>query len=249
MGRNKTLRTREAGVLVEQVLYSRAQRSDDSRVRSIKKKETTEVMKRYNHRSSIQKFAMMLAANFEAGAVVGCLTYDDKHLPKDRKSAERRFRYFRQKLTAHYKAQGIELVVFWSTQHKHGDGRWHHHFVLTATGNDYAAIRAAWIYGDNIELDRLQVNDKKNYLTLAKYYAAEARDKLGLRSWSYTRNAAHPQEDTERVDSSMHLEVPKGVKLIDSHRTETPFGTFEYIMYARPKFKKTRNKAKPKVKV
>ena len=36
MGKNKTLRTREAGVLVEQVCYRRIKRTDDSRVRAVK---------------------------------------------------------------------------------------------------------------------------------------------------------------------------------------------------------------------
>ncbi len=234
MSKNKTLRTREAGALVEQVCYQRIERSDDPRVRAEKRKKTTEVMQRYNHKSSIKRFELMLAANFQPGDIVGTVTYDDDHLPVDRKAAERRFRYFRQKLKAHYQAAGVELVAFWSTESKHGDGRLHHHFILPSTGDDYDAIRAAWVYGGDIELKPLRVDKEKNYATLAVYYAKEARDKLGLRSWTYTRNAKKPEEDTERVDNSYSLCPPEGVIVLERSYIETPFGSFEYLKYLRP---------------
>lgn len=233
MVKNKTLRTRDAGALVEQVYYQRVQRTDDEQVRSIKREKTSEVMKRYNRKASVRKFELMLAANFRPGDVVGTVTYDDSSLPEDRKAADRKFRYFRQKLAAHYKSRGVEMVVFWSTEHKHGDGRWHHHFILPSTGDDYDAIRAAWIYGDDIELKPLRVDKVKNYATLAAYYAKEAREQLGLRSWSYTRNAKKPVEEIDRVDDDFQLQTPDGVLVLEKTSIETPFGRFEYIKYLR----------------
>ena len=234
MAKNKTLRTREAGALVEQVCYKRAQRTDDAKTRAEKKKRTSEVMQKYNQKTSIRKFELMLAANFRPGDVVGTVTYRDDCLPEDRKAADRKFRYFRQKLASHYKARGVELVVFWSTEHKHGDGRWHHHFILPSTGDDYDAIRAAWIYGDDIELRPLQVDKEKNYATLAAYYAKESRERLGLRAWSYTRNAKKPVEEVDRMDDDFQLQPPKGVQVLERTSIETPFGSFQYIKYLRP---------------
>lgn len=231
-------------MIVEQVCYQRASRSDSHKARAAKQKATNEVMARYNKKSSIRKFELMLAANFPPGSIVGTATYDDEHLPADRKAAERRFRYFRQKLAAHYKQCGVELVCFWSTENKHGDGRWHHHFVLPSTGNDYDAIRSAWPYGSDIELGRLRVDEDKNYATLANYYAKESREKLGLRSWSYTRNAVKPQEDSDRVDSSFKLEAPEGVTVVESLTIETPFGIFQHLVYMRPFFCKPRPRAR-----
>lgn len=244
MARTKTLRTREAGMIVEQVCYQRASRSDSPKARAAKQKATNEVMARYNKKSSIRKFELMLAANFPPGSIVGTATYDDDHLPDDRKAAERRFRYFRQKLSAHYKHRGVELVCFWSTEHKHGDGRWHHHFVIPSTGDDYDAIRAAWPYGSDIELGRLRVDEDKNYATLAAYYAKESREKLGLRSWSYTRNAVKPQEDSERVDSSFKLQAPEGTVVVENLTIETPFGTFQHLVYMRPFYCRPRPRAR-----
>lgn len=234
MAKNKTLRTREAGALVEQVCYRRIQRTDDERVRAVKKKRTTEVMQKYNQKTSVRKFELMLAANFRPGDVVGTVTYSNDSLPADRKTAERRFRYFRQKLAAHYKAHGVELIMFWSTEHKHGDGRWHHHFILPSTGNDYDAIRTAWIYGCDIELKPLQVDGKKNYATLAAYYAKESRERLGLRAWSYTRNAKKPVEEIDRVEDDFQLQPPKGVQVLERTSIETPYGSFQYLKYLRP---------------
>lgn len=234
MKKDRVLRQRTAGRLVEVALCQRVSRADDERVRAAKRKSTSAVMQQYNHKSSVRKFELMLAANFRPGDIVGAVTYDDAHLPADRKSAERRFRYFRDKLKAHYKRLGIELVCFWSTESKHGEGRWHHHFILPATGDDYDAIRAAWPYGTDIELKPLRLDAEKNYATLAAYYAKEAREKIGLRAWSYTRNARKPIEERDYVDSDYQVQPPKGVQVLEAQTIKTPFGLFQYLKYLLP---------------
>lgn len=229
-----TIRTRAGGRLVEQVRYPHASSADSEKVRGEKRKKTSEVMRKYNHRSSIRKFELHLAANFIPGDTVGCVTYDAAHEPKTRKEADRRFRYFRQKLQKMYDAEGVELIFFWSTEHKHGFGRWHHHFVCTATGRDYERIRKAWIYGDIEEFRPLEVNKERNYATLAAYYAKEEREKLGLRSWSYSRNARKPETETDIVDDAVRLVPPEGVTVLEAHTSETPYGVFQYLKYLLP---------------
>ena len=73
----------------------------------------------------------------------------------------------------------------------------------------------------------------KNYATLAAYYAKEAREQLGLRSWSYTRNAKKPVEEIDRVDDDFQLQTPDGVLVLEKTSIETPYGRFEYIKYLR----------------
>lgn len=234
MANTVTIRTRSAGRLVEIAGYEHQRRSDDPMVRSEKRKKTNEVMQKYNDRSSIKKFAMMLAANFDQGDIVGTLTYDDKHLPKDRKEANTRFRCFRDRMKKAWKARGLDpgrLVFAWSTENKHGDGRWHHHFVCTATGEDFKMIRKAWIYGAVDDFTDLQVNEQRNYDSLARYYAKEPREKIGLRSWSFSRNAKKPEETTEFVDSQAEIRPPNGVQVIEQYMVETPFGRFFYLKY------------------
>lgn len=244
MANTVTVRTRSAGRVVEVTGYEHMRRTDDPRVRSVKQKQTNEVMQKYNDRSSIEKFALMLAANYDKGDIVGTLTYDDKHLPSSRKEANTRFRCFRDRIKKAWRERGLDPdqpVFFWSTENKHGDGRWHHHFILTATGEDFKMIRKAWIYGPVDEFDSLQVNETKNYDTLATYYAKEPREKLGLRSWSCSRNAKKPEETTEYVDSEMDISAPAGVRVIENHIVETPFGRFFYLKYISPMQKPSRS--------
>ena len=49
---------------------------------------------------SFQKLEPVLAANFVKGDLVCTLTYDDLHLPANRKAAEAKLKYFRAKLSA-----------------------------------------------------------------------------------------------------------------------------------------------------
>lgn len=239
-----TIRTREAGLLVEQVQYPHVSRSDTDRARREKKKKTSEVMQRHNDRSSTKKMELMLAANYKPGDIIGTMTYDDAHLPQDRKEAELRFRYFRQKAKKAYAKKGVDPVIFWSTEHVHGEGRWHHHFIITGTGDDYDILRAAWIYGDIEDYKPLRVDAEKNYTTLANYYTKERREKLGLRAWSYTRNARKPMETTEVVDAGTKLEAPKGVTVIESYTIENELGCWTYLKYLLPTARKRRVRAR-----
>lgn len=232
-----TRRIRDAGAIVEIAQYTHVKATDGGNVRREKKKSTSEVMQLYNKKTSIRRFSLMLAKNFRAGDTVGCVTYDDMHLPKSRKEAERRFKYFRDKLRKAYAEHGVELVMFWSTENKHGDGRWHHHFVCTATGDDYDLIRRAWIYGSVSEFSPLEINEEEKedgYYKLAEYFAKEKREKLGLRSWSYTRNALKPEQEVYILDDNDEPQIPEGVIVFENRRNPTAFGTFCYIRYMIP---------------
>lgn len=237
MALTATARERTAGRVVELATYTRVQRNDDPRVRAQKQKKTTEVMQKYNKKTSTQKFALKLAANFDIGDVVACLTFRDECLPKSRTETSTRFRYCRDLLKKEWLQRGLDpedLIFGWSIEHVHGEGRWHVHCVFTGTGEDYEMLRRCWIYGDILQCDPLRVDEEKNYDTLAAYYAKEAREKLGLRSWSFSRNAKNPYEVCDRVDGDMEPEAPEGVVVIEKHVTETSFGKFCYLKYILP---------------
>ena len=235
MAKTATRRTRDAGRIVEVAQYVRAHRSDSKQVRAEKRKETTEVMKRFNKKTSVRKLELLLAANYVAGDNVCCVTYDDEHLPRSRAEAERRFRYYRDKLRKIYADRGVDIVVFWRTEHEHGDKRWHTHFVCTATGDDYQLLRDAWTYGEITEYRPLVIDgEDKNLHTLAVYLSKEAPDKLGQRSWSYTRNARKPSEDREPVDAHDKPQAPEGTKVLFQYSVETPSGIYYYVKYLLP---------------
>ena len=238
MAKNKTKKIIHAGALVIEAVYPRMDRRDSERARAAKRKASTEAQKRMNQIYSWQKLELMLAANFRPGDLVVTLTYDDAHLPESRKASELRLKYFRQQLTVHRVMTGQELVMIWNTEHKHGDGRWHHHTVINATGEDYDLIRRLWIYGSDIEIKPLRVDKEKNYETLARYMCKEEGERLGQRKWSYTRNARKPEVETFRVEEDTTVQVPKGATEISVFSDSNQYGSARVIKYLAPGWEK-----------
>ena len=238
MAKNKMKKIIHAGALVIEAVYPRMDRRDSERARAAKRKASTEAQKRMNQIYSWQKLELMLAANFRPGDLVVTLTYDDAHLPESRKASELRLKYFRQQLTVHRVMTGQELVMIWNTEHKHGDGRWHHHTVINATGDDYDLIRRLWIYGSDIEIKPLRVDKEKNYETLARYMCKEEGERLGQRKWSYTRNARKPEVETFRVEEDTTVQVPKGATEISVFSDSNQYGSARVIKYLAPGWEK-----------
>lgn len=219
---------KSAGPLVAEALY-RPRTTSAGRGRGRKSNPTNELQKLVNERQSWQKLKWLLAANFIKGDIVGCLTFDNEHLPETRKQVVNKFGWFKKKAEAARKARGQELVMFWSIEHRHGDGRWHIHIVLNATGgDDYAELHRLWGQGET-EFSALRVDARKNYETLARYMCKEARDKVGQRSWSYTRNAKKPEVESFWVDDSTTLRVPKDATVFKDVRSR---GEYQYIEFA-----------------
>ena len=238
MAKNKMKKIIHAGALVIEAVYPRMDRRDSERARAAKQKASTEAQKRMNQIYSWQKLELMLAANFRPGDLVVTLTYDDAHLPESRKASELRLKYFRQQLTVHRVMTGQDLVMIWNTEHKHGDGRWHHHTVINATGDDYDLIRRLWIYGSDIEIKPLRVDKEKNYETLARYMCKEEGERLGQRKWSYTRNARKPEVETFRVEEDTTVQVPKGATEISVFSDSNQYGSARVIKYLAPGWEK-----------
>lgn len=234
MAKNKTKKIIHAGALVVESIYPRVTAHDTPKERAAKKKASSEAQKRMNRIYSYQKLELILAANFVPGDLVITLTCDDEHLPATRQQAASQLKYFRQKLSALRKKNGQELVMVWATEHKHGDGRWHHHIVVNATGDDYDAIRKLWIYGNNVEIERLKIEGDKNYESLARYMSKEEPEKLGQRSWSYTRNIRKPEIETFRVEDDTQIQAPSGATILAEASERTAYSYFKIIKYLAP---------------
>lgn len=234
MARNKVLHTRDAGTVVEQTLCTVATGADSPKVRASKKKATTEVMKRYNHKTSCKKLEMILACNFNPGDYVIMLSFLNQYYPCSKSIVVSRCKQFRAKMAKYYARKGKKFFAVWCIEQQHGDGRIHIHMVIPkASQHDYAAILAAWTWG-GVDIKPLRVDRDKNYSSLAWYMAKEGPEKNSQRAWSYTRNIRKPIEDTQRVDSGYCLQAPKGVHVIERYDVETAFGTFQYLKYYIP---------------
>lgn len=237
----QTLKITSAGPLQIEALYPRGSRYDAPKQRGAKMKASSEAQHRMNRIYSYQKLELALAVNFPTpgSGLVVTLPFDDAHMPRDRKEAQRRFKYFRQKLDAAYDAAGVPRpVIFWAPEVlTSASGRWHFHLIMTNSGRDLEILRRCWIYGSDIEAEKLRVDAEKNHETLARYMTKELRecqeyaDKPGLHGWSCTRNAKKPETETLTVPDDYKLEAPEGCTvLIDEHK-QTEWATWHVLKY------------------
>lgn len=233
----KTLRSVWAGPVQLHSLSSRCRPGDAPATRAAKHKASSDAQRRMNRIYAFQRLELLLAANFpSAGSgLVFTLTYDDRHLPHDRAAVSRNLAAFRKRLNAARKAAGLpELVMFWSIEVL-TSGRWHVHGCLNNTGRDYDMIRRAWIYGSEIELDPLRVDDEKNHETLARYMTKEAREaqdyavRPGTPSYSHTRNIVQPERETRVVPDDFQIEIPDGAVVLLSECRATALASFEVV--------------------
>lgn len=234
MAKNKTKKIIVAGSMVVEAVYPRIVKTDGCRARAAKRQLSSEAQQRMNRKYSWQKLELLLAANFGPGDLVVTLTYNDRWLPSDRKTAEARLKAFRSSLARIRKAKGQELVMFWNHEHKHGDGRWHHHCVINATGDDYELIRQCWRYGADIEITPLEVSRARNFESLARYMSKESGDRLGQRTWSYTRNARKPEVETFRVEDDTTVQIPRGALDLGTFSDSNQHGSARVIKYMAP---------------
>lgn len=236
-----------AGPLVIETIYPAVPSRGSDKARAAKRKLSSAAQQRMNMIYSFQKLELVLAANFVKGDLVCTLTYDDLHLPANRKAADAKLKYFRAKLAAERRKNGHELVMVWNTEHKHGEGRYHHHVIINSTGNDYELILKLWGQGE-VEIKPLRVDAEKNYGSLAAYMCKERPEKVGQRCWSYTRNAKKPEMETFRVDDDTQLQPPKGSVVIKEASEKTMYGSYKWLKYIVPQPYKHRAKRRRKRK-
>ena len=242
-----------AGPLVIETVYPAPNPRDSEGVRRGKKALSSEAQQRMNLKYAWQKLELEIAANFGVGDIYATLTYDDDHLPANRQEANATMKAFWRRYRAVRKAAGQELRYIYVTEHKHGDGRWHHHVLINATGEDYALIRELWGQG-NIEFKSIRIDRDRNYETLARYFCKEQRDKVGQRLWSGSRSLRKPERECYRVPNDTPLTPPRrAAVLVDTGDVCTAYGHFRYIKYlpcgwptertARPKRRRKRGRS------
>lgn len=243
-----------AGPLVVECVYPAPNPRDSLGVRQGKKALSSEAQRRMNLKYSYQKLELEIAANFGTRDIYATLTYNDAHLPRSREEALKIIQAFVKRLRTARKEIDQEVRYIYVTEHKHGDGRWHHHILINSTGNDYDLIRTLWGQG-NVEFKSLRVDREKNYETLARYFCKEQRDKVGQRLWSGSRNLRKPEKECFRVSNDTPLSPPPNASIVfdDTGDVTTAYGHYRYIKYlargaetpAAPKARR-RRKRRPK---
>lgn len=239
-----------AGPLVVETIYPAPNPRDGAGVRAGKKALSSEAQQRMNQKYAYQKMELEIAANYGVKDIYATFTYAPANAPTTRTEANKRMQAFWRKLRAARKAKGQELRYIYVTEHKHGDGRWHHHVLINATGDDFALIRELWGLG-GIDFVQIRIDREKNYDTLARYLCKEQRERLGTRQWSCSRNLHKPERECFRVPNDTPLTPPDGATvLMDTGDVTTAYGHFRYIKYLgqgwvnapKPKAKRRRKK-------
>lgn len=233
LAKTRTKKIIVAGSLVVEAIYPRITTKDGPAARAAKSKASSEAQKRMNRIYSYQKLELLIAANFRPGDLLPVFTYAEEYLPASRKEASDRLKAWRRKFSAARILGGQELKMIWNTEHKHGEGRWHHHSVVNACGDDFELIQKLWPWG-RVEIRELKIDKDHSYEGLARYMAKEGGDKIGQRSWSYTRNLQQPEVETFRVEENTTVRVPKGgISLLDQ-RGKDQYSAWQVVKYLAP---------------
>lgn len=244
----KTRKIITAGPLVLEAIYPRGSAQDAPRIRAGKKKLSSEAQQRLNARHSFQKLELLLAANFVPGDWLITFTYDEDHLPGTRAQAVARLKEFRRRLTLRRRARGQELRMVWNSENVFDEGRWHHHVVLNNAGEDFAVIRQLWTWGSDVEIRALRIDRDHSFEAVARYLCKEARERPGLRSWSYTRSCRQPEVETMAVPDDTPLQPPKGATVYEDARHANEFGAWRVVKYLLPDWRRTVRRPKRKRK-
>ena len=226
-------RTITAGPLVMEAIYPAPHPRDSMGVRQGKKALSSAAQQRMNLKYAYQRLELLIAANFRRGDLWCTFTYDDEHLPKNRKESIARMSAFMKRLRALRKPNGSELVYIYNTEHKHGDGRWHHHVLLNNVGEAFEEIAQLWGQG-LVFIRPLRVDKQKHFESLARYLCKEYRDGVGDRMWTCSRNLKKPERDCCRVDEveAAALAAPEGSLIFeDSGQVVTAYGRYRFIKY------------------
>lgn len=246
MGKNR-LKTVTAGRLVYAVCYSQAAAADEKTERAAKRKLSSAARQRLNFRAAWQKLELLLAANFGPAALFLTLTYDDAHLPPDRKAAQQEVGKFLRALRGQLRRQGRELRYIYVTEEMPdepgGDRRLHHHLVLPA-GIDGETLRSLWRRG-LLDAEPLLDGPNDSYEARARYLVKERHPgalgrKTGLRAWVPSKNLRKPEETSELVPDTVTIAAPPGAYVLDRHGEQNSYGSYSYIKYLLPPKRKRR---------
>ena len=241
----KAIKHITAGLLHIEVIGNVPDRPPGRRTRAGREQKTCAAQQFYNDKCSWRELELRIAANFQR-ALVLALTYDEEHLPEDKRAADRYFAKFIRRYRDARKKRGLPLKYIYVTEGFHdkraadwleGDGelehrRLHHHMVVDITGaDDLEEIRSLWQGGGYIRAEPLDVH---YYRELAKYMTKEAREfgrpKPGERTWRASINLQNPEVEYIEIPSdSVTLAPPHGAVDYQPFSEKNPYGYADCI--------------------
>lgn len=232
----KVRRIITAGRLVVDTVYTVRNGHEDERGRAAKAHITTAAQKALNLKASSGKLERLLYCNFTSSDLYLHLTYDNEHLPKSYKEANRVLRKFlRQLRDQRHREGGEPLRYIYVTEGLHGDKRLHHHLFINGTGKDYEVIHSLWPYGiayvEPVEEEKL--SGASVYLTKERHYKSEDIPN-GAQAWTGSKNLLQPKVETMWVSDDMTIELPPKAFVIERESYQNEYGSYTYLKYKLP---------------
>lgn len=252
----KAIKHITAGLLNIEVIGNVPEPQAGRRGRAGRSNPTSAAQQFYNNKCSWRELELVLAANFGSNDMVVTFTYDDEHLPADKKTGDQLLQKAFRKIRAARRLRNEELKYVYATEGYHGaqadeffgddreleNHRVHHHVVMNRTSaGDLEEIRSLWPYGGYVRVEPLDVH---YYAELAKYLTKEAREygraKPGERSWRASRNLTkYEVEYIEIPSDSVTLAAPAGAVDYVQFSEKNPYGFADcigarYLMFAAP---------------
>ena len=232
MAKRKKVTT--AGQLVKAVIYTPPQPRDSDYARAAKSRMTTAARRAMNIYTAQSKLEMLLAANFDERDLFCTLTYRDDCLPQKLPEAKKRIRAFIKTLRLQLRRKGMALKYVYVTEGRHGDKRYHHHLVVSASGlNDLELIRSLWLHGDVVDVERIAGYE---FVEVAKYITKEAAEDRpnGAQMWTRSRNLELPKIESHFVSDDETIQPPPGAYVLEREEKQNAYGGFSYLKYRLP---------------
>lgn len=229
----KRKKTIIAGRIRKVVIYTTPEPRDTPRQRAEKSRMTTAAQKAANDKSARGKLEMKLACNFTGRDLFLTLTYRESSKPGSRAEAVQNVRGFIAMLRKSRRLRGEALKYIYVTEEKHGDGRLHHHLVISATGHDIEEIRSLWLHGDVTDIEYI---GSREYDVWAGYMTKEGIEgrPVGAQLWTASKGLAKPVVVSEYVPNDTAITTPAGCHVLEKEERETEFGSYCYIKYKAP---------------
>lgn len=232
----------QAGRLWMAVQYTVIHTQNQTARREARTQISTPARESLNAKLSWQKLMLILAANFKSDDLVVTLTYRDEDLPVRREDSDRRLSNFIRALRAYRRTLGppnLLMPYVRTTEGYHTGGRYHHHFIVNTTGDDYEIIRQLWAKnGDNIDFEPFGPDGAERW---AKYLTKEPREKgrryVGDRTWRTSRGLIRPESESVYVEQGDDLTPPPGAFVTDKAECTNSYGHFCYMMAMLPENK------------
>lgn len=226
----------QAGRLWMAVQYTAIRGGNQAARREARAQISSPARESLNAKLSWQKLMLTLAANFRSSDLLVTLTYRDADLPIRREDADRRLSNFIRALRKVRTETGQPLVYVRVTEGYHTGGRLHHHLIVNATGEDYAAIRELWAKnGDDVDFEPFGDDGAERW---GKYLTKEPREKgrryVGDRTWRTSIHMKKPDVTTELVSRDEPLQAPTGAFITDKTECENCYGRFCHMMAMLP---------------